>query len=602
MRGQMKSHMLLLKLILEDSGIRCCTSTTRDFNTITRRVEAEGMSFLTISLPAFCDDLQKGLADGLVESATFVGYSKVGRLPRFLSGFTTQIFNTYTGLLLDEPSIEAIHSLRQITLLFGKVNLPCSDTRVKAAFDKFIECEKQVRLYDKVRTDSDLSEFRRISSILFGDVFSILDRKIYDGDIVPKHGPGKTADHLDGNAKYEQTVWTERLETYFPHMENLFPSVSHFLNGPEIHLLDPGSEVPVKVTAVPKTLKTPRIIAIEPTCMQYMQQGLMEVIVERIESSDSLSHFIGFSDQKPNQQMARDGSLSGGLATLDLSEASDRVSNQLVRELGCYWPHLRDAVEATRSRKADVPGYGVQRLAKFASMGSALCFPMEAMVFLTIIFQGICEELNKPFTRELLSEFEGMVRVYGDDIIVPVEYVHSVVSKLEAFGLIVNKNKSFWTGKFRESCGKEFYDGSDVSIVRCRRTLPSQRRDVLEMVSMCSLRNQLYFAGYWRACAYLDSLARGFIPWPIVEETSPGLGRHSFLPSRGEKDCPDLQRPLVKAAVVSGQSPPSKLEGSGALLKYFLKRGEQPFADGNHLERSGRPQAVYIKLRWVPTC
>jgi len=299
--------------------------------------------------------------------------------------------------------------------------------------------------------------------------------------------------------------------------------------------------------------------------------------------------------------MARDGSLSGALATLDLSEASDRVSNQLVRELTRYWPHLTDAIEATRSRRADVPGYGVQRLAKFASMGSALCFPMEAMVFLTIIFRAISKELNTPVTRELIKEFRGRVRVYGDDIIVPVEYVHSVVHELQDFGLVVNMNKSFWTGKFRESCGREYYDGSDVSIVRCRRMLPSQRRDVLALVSLCSLRNQLYWAGLWRTCAYIDEEIRKFIPFPIVEATSPGMGRHSVLSPEGEKECPDLQKPLVRAAVVSGQAPLNSLEGPGALLKYFLKRGEQPFADGNHLERSGRPQAVYIKLRWVPT-
>jgi len=299
--------------------------------------------------------------------------------------------------------------------------------------------------------------------------------------------------------------------------------------------------------------------------------------------------------------MARDGSLSGALATLDLSEASDRVSNQLVRELTRYWPHLTDAVQATRSRRADVPGYGVQRLAKFASMGSALCFPMEAMVFLTIILRAISKELNTPVTREFIKGLEGRVRVYGDDIIVPVEYVQSVVHELQAFGLVVNMNKSFWTGRFRESCGKEYYGGSDVSIVRCRRMLPSQRRDVLEMVSLCSLRNQLYWAGLWRTCAYIDEKIREFIPFPIVEATSPGMGRHSVLSPQGEKECSDLQKPLVKAAVVSGQAPLNSLEGPGALLKYFLKRGEQPFADGNHLERSGRPQADYIKLRWVPT-
>jgi hypothetical protein len=593
--------MLLLKLVLEESGTRCCTSTTRDFKRIARRVEHEGLSFLTIALPQFCEDLQKGLDKGVVETTSFSGFEKKGRLPTLLLGFTSQLFDTYTGVLVDEPSIEAIHSLRQITLLFGKVNLPCSDARVKAAFRKFIDCEQDVRRADAALPESAKAEFVRVASIVFGDMFSFIDKTVYDGAIVPKHGPGSTADKLLGNQKYNQTVWTERLEYYFPHGEFLFPSFSHFLNEPEVDILDPGAELPVRVVAVPKTLKTPRIIAIEPTCMQYVQQGLMEVIVEGIQRDDILGSLIGFDDQTPNQRMAKDGSVNSELATLDLSEASDRVSNQHVRDLFKYWPHLRDGVDACRSRKADVPGFGVKRLAKFASMGSALCFPIEAMVFLTIVLIGVSKARNTQVSRSFLNEMVGQVRVYGDDIIVPVDTVYSVVEQLEAFGLRVNSSKSFWTGKFRESCGKEYYDGTDVSVVRLRHMLPTQRKHVPELIGTIAFRNQMYFAGYWKTCAFLDELIKGFIPFPIVEVTSPGLGRHSFLPSEGERECPDLQRPLVKAAVVSNRIPPSYLDGSGALLKCFLKRGDKPFADRNHLERAGRPKTVNIKLRWVPT-
>jgi hypothetical protein len=598
----MKSHMLLLKLVLEESGTRCCTSTTRDFKRITKRVEHEGLSFLTIALPHFCEDLQKGLDSGVVETTSFSGFEKKGRLPTLLLGFTSQLFNTQTGVLLDEPSIEAIHSLRQITLLFGKVNLPCSDARIKASFRKYIECEQDVRLHDAQLPESLKEEFGLAASITLGKVFSFIDRCVYDGSIVPKHGPGKTADKLVGNNKFLQSVWPERLEYYFPHGEFLFSSFSHFLNEDPVDILDPGAELPVKVVAVPKTLKTPRIIAIEPTCMQYVQQGLMEKFVQSIQRDDILCKLIGFDDQVPNQHMARDGASGRSpLATLDLSEASDRVSNQHVREMFKFWPHLRDGVEACRSRKADVPGHGVIRLAKFASMGSALCFPVEAMVFLTIAVMGIAKVRNTQISRSFLKSLIGEVRVYGDDIIVPIDTVHSVVELLESFGLKVNSSKSFWTGKFRESCGKEYYDGADVSIVRLRHMLPTQRRQVSELVSTVSFRNQMYFAGYWKVCAYLDDLIGKLIPFPIVEATSPGLGRHSFLSPTGEKECPDLQRPLVKAAVVSGRSPSSKLDGAGALLKCFLKRGDEPFADRDHLERAGRPESVNIKLRWVPT-
>jgi len=576
-----------------------------DLKKVQHRVKHEGLSFLTITLPAFGKDFERSLELGRVERHLFSSSTswKKGRggLPLFLGGFLSRVFDATSGELLDNPDIDAILAVRQLTLMFSKISLPCSDAREREAMNGFVECELDVRRCDSSRPDYLIREFEAASQALFARAFSKVDRKVYYSEILPKHGPGATADHLSGNRKYDQRSWTARLEKIFPAGEFLLPNWSYFDSLEEVDIREPGSEEPVRVVSVPKTLKTPRIIAIEPTCMQYMQQGLLAPILESLKEDYFLRDMLGFDDQTPNQRMAHQGSLKGDLATLDLSEASDRVSNQLVISLFKNHPHLHEAVQATRSLRANVRGHGVIPLAKFASMGSALTFPVEAMVFLTIVLDSIAKSLSSPVSRELLSELHGRVRIYGDDIIVPVEYVHSVIVGLESFGLKVNANKSFWNGKFRESCGKEYYDGYDVSVVKVRREFPESRMCVAEIVSLVSLRNQLYYSGYWQTVKWLDGLIGKMIyHFPVVEPTSSALGRWSFL--RGyetQRMDPRLHRPLVKAYVVSPVIPADRLDDSGALLKFFLKPGKLPFVDKKHLERAGRAQSLHLKLGWV---
>jgi hypothetical protein len=597
----LKSLILLWKSIANDYAIRCCTSATMDIKTVQGRTKHEGLSFLTITLPSFGSDFQKSLDQGIVDHDMFQGFSWHAGLPRFLGGFLDLVFDRSTGVLLSHPNIDAILAVRQLTLTFSKILLPCTSAREQSAMDGYVQCEKEVRFNDSNLDSLDFKEFERVSNLLFRDIFSKIDSNVYHGRLIPKHGPGATADKLRGNAKYENRLWTRRLEEYFPSGEYLFPSFSYQAEEyDDVHLLEPGSEIPVNVISVPKTQKNPRIIAIEPTCMQYAQQAVLEQFVQCIEES-YLSDFIGFVSQEPNQLLAKDGSSSGRLATLDLSEASDRVSNQLVRAMLKNYPHLHGAVDACRSRRASVPGHGVVRMSKFASMGSALCFPIEAMVFMTLVFLGIEQELNTQFTSvSQIKRYIGRARIYGDDIIIPVDMVHSVIHSLEHFGARVGANKSFWIGKFRESCGKEYYDGHDVSIVKVRRLFPTSRKHAPEVISLISLRNQLYLAGCWGTVKWLDSVIIGLIRYfPYVTEDSRGLGRISFLGYETQKECERLHAPLVKAYVVSSRIPSDPLDGPGALLKYFLKRGNQPVADRRHLERAGRPRAVDIKPRWV---
>jgi len=594
----MKSQIVFLQMVLTDVSARCHTSTLRDLKTISDRFKHEGDSFLTITLPNFANDFQQALDQGKVDLSLFLGFRRVGQLPSFLGGLLDLVFDRGSGQLLDDPSIAAIQAVRQVTMAFGKIELDCSYERVQTAYQEYIKCESDVRAGDRARSLDDIMDYRRVAHLLWRSLNSRLDRKIYNGELIPAHGPGATADGLRGNQKFTLNEWTERLEGVFPFIEWGSPVYSLFEEVNEhVDFREPGRERPVKVIHVPKTLKTPRIIAEEPTCMMFMQQAILEEMKEEFRNDEFARNLICFDSQLPNQLLAQEGSSNGRLATLDLKEASDRVSNQLVRELFANFPHVGEAVQVVRSRKADVQGQ-VVRLAKYASMGSALTFPLESMVFMTLVFLGIEKELNRPLTQRTIKQFFGQVRVYGDDIIVPVEYVSSVIRTLEHFGALVNRRKSFWNGKFRESCGGDYFDGAPVGVARVRRVFPKSLRDGSEVESIVSLRNQLYELGYENTVDWLDARIRAILPvYPVVTPDSGLLGRWSWTEDHSiDSWHDDEQRPLVWAYYSSPRIPKNSIDGYPALLKVFLKRGQTPFEDPKHLSHSGRPRVVDIKL------
>jgi len=597
--GGLKSLTLLADLILNDLGNRVGISTLNDKKTVAKRVEDEGDSFLTITLAKFCKDFERSLDQGFVDHDLFKGFTFKGSLPRFLGGFFDLIFDRGTGILLDDFSIDSIYSIRQFSGMWSKIERDCTPERVAAAFDDYHLSEEAVKVADATLLPHEYEDFERMSALLFRSLFSILDREVYNGNSLPKHGPGSTADGTLGNKKYHWRTWTERMEYLFPASEFLAPSYSLYLER-DLHWLTPGQEPPVKVITVPKTMKTPRLIAKEPVHMQYVQQGLLELIMDNFKRDDILSKFVSFDDQEPNRFLAHEGSIDGSLATLDLSAASDRVSNQLVLRMTKLWPSLQEGLQACRSRSADVDGQ-VVRLAKYASMGSALCFPVEAMVFLTLIFLGIERKAGYRFTIKDIKSFDGQVRVFGDDMIVPEDYVHEVIAVLERFGLSVNRDKSFWTGRFRESCGKEFYRGFDVSIVKLRSDIPTRPTHVQEIVSLSAFRNQAQSLFLLSTVETIDEWISKLIPYPFVHETSSVVGR---VPMDGIYDVThwdtNLHRPLVRGVTVQAQLPIDRLDDAPALLKFFLKRGFMPSQEG-HLERAGRPSTVRLKAgRYQP--
>lgn len=195
---------------------------------------------------------------------------------------------------------------------------------------------------------------------------------------------------------------------------------------------------------VPKNSDIDRCACKEPDINMYLQRGVGKHIRRRLLRSG-----INLNDQSINRGLAREGSITGALATLDLSSASDCVSIGLVRTLlpEDWYLYLNDIRSSRVSVDGDIVTTGM-----FSSMGNGFTFELESLLFFAIAksvlyFEGV----------------PGRLSVYGDDIICPVRGYDMITWVLSWFGFIPNLDKSFASGPFRESCGGHYHMGEDVT-------------------------------------------------------------------------------------------------------------------------------------------
>ncbi len=600
----MKSQFDLHSELIDDQLTLQGINAHRDLLTFRSRCQSEGLPFVTIILPRLGKDLERSLEQGALSDDLFVGFSRRGgrendRRPRFLGDLFGRIFDT-DGTLLASPDAGAIRAIRQIAGFHGKLKELCSDERLSQAYASFIETDKQIS--EAAATSRDYSWFADVAHKIWGRAIGDVSTRIMHGEIIPKHGPGAVSEKLTSNGKYRDLSWTERLDRYFSIDKYVLPGYSFFEELDEFPLYSPAQEPPSRVIPVPKTMEKPRLIAAEPSYLQKMQQGILTLLTERLGDHPA----IGWNDQTRNREMARSASADRALSTLDLSEASDRVSLRLIKNMIKFNEFFLNCVLSTRTMTAELPSGERILLKKFATMGSALCFPMESMAFYTIVIMAIAKARGEylPSTWTLKS-LEGKVSVYGDDIIVPREYTQSVIELLETFGLKVNRSKSFSESHFRESCGAEFYDWHDVSIVRTRKRLPEHRQHTDEIVSMVAMRN-LYAKAYGHTnfVDTLDDYIGGLIPFPYGFPETPCLVRWAVngtsqidLSSQSYRFDRDLQQLFVRAVGVKFRKKDDPLDGYGALLKALTTPFQE---DKDHLKRAGRPVSARLKHGWYP--
>lgn len=160
----MKNLVSLWTRIAEEIGDACQVSTARDSEYVTRRVEAEGVSFLTITLPSFAKGLEDCLREGVYNAEFFPGFRKfpgsVNSYPSFLGGFFEHIFDPMTDAVrpcTDSSAgpARAIWAVRQLSLLFSKIEIECSDERKMAAIEKYKEIEKELADAEVEAEDED---------------------------------------------------------------------------------------------------------------------------------------------------------------------------------------------------------------------------------------------------------------------------------------------------------------------------------------------------------------------------------------------------------------------------------------------------------------
>jgi hypothetical protein len=583
----------LLSAMLEDLSMACRTSMVRDLMTIRSRTEHEGQSFLTLTLPTYAKAFELALEQGRIDPSMFAGFKSASKLPfpAFLQGLVGQVFDS-EGVIKDAPNADAVEGIRQLCLSFNKIKLECTSVRLRAAEKQFEATEGEVSRFRVTRYEQH-KVFTSVANILYRDVLGSVGDKLMDLEIVPRHGPGSTVDRTYGNRKFTDRRWTERLQRTFPFdWYKLFNYNEEEplgeTQGPagigEATILQRKSEPPVRVVFVPKTMKTPRVIAIEPVWTQEVQQGLMREFVRHLESDRTVGGQINFTDQTINRNLAFESSNSRKYATIDLSEASDRVHPSLVAKMFSQYPHLNRAVFACRSERAQLPSGKVIPLKKFASQGSALCFPVEAMVFYSIAVSALLKRRDLSLTSANVKTVAKDVFVYGDDIIVPTQEVTDVIRELEAAGLKVNRKKSFYRGHFRESCGMDAFMGVNVTPVYVRHPLPCTSREAEEIAGTVSTANQFYRKGYWKTAAKLRQFVEavaGVVPH--VPDNSPVLGWHSYQQiSSFQRWNPVLQRLEVRGLKLRARRVEDRLDGYRALHKWAISRnGKVPVIGGD---------------------
>lgn len=204
-----------------------------------------------------------------------------------------------------------------------------------------------------------------------------------------------------------------------------------------------------RVTTVPKSYKTDRTIAIEPAWNSFMQKGLGRMIRRRLRRRGMLTP----DAQTRNRLAARAGSIDGSLATIDLSMASDSICVALCELL--LPPAWLRLVLDLRCEVGELEGVdGLDQFVfyeKVSSMGCGFTFELETLLFYALTLAA-SEKGNA-----------SMVRTYGDDIICCSDDAEAVLEILSYCGFSANREKTFITGPFRESCGGHYWKGEDVT-------------------------------------------------------------------------------------------------------------------------------------------
>jgi hypothetical protein len=246
-----------------------------------------------------------------------------------------------------------------------------------------------------------------------------------------------------------------------------------------------------RLSFVPKNDEISRCICIEPTLNTYFQLGMAEILNRR------LSERFGISldtQQFKNRNLARLGSITDGLSTIDLSSASDSISVAMLKY--SLPPDFFRELMKYRCAAVDIKGRGTVPLHMVSTMGNGFTFPLQTMLFACVVvacmrFRGI------PVRGSGSDQLWG---VNGDDIVCPKLVTSDVINLLALLGFSVNNDKTFVEGPFRESCGSDFFRGTDIRGVYVKTlSTPGSRYSVINSLARFSTKHGICLTKTLRA-------------------------------------------------------------------------------------------------------
>lgn len=335
-------------------------------------------------------------------------------------------------------------------------NLPGVD-REKLAYEKWLAAEESCRKTNQMFRSRWVGGSQPLSHPV-EEVYHLVKRKITEimGTVKPRdmallrescrHGPGGDLSLGKRNASpYEK--YRSRGSITEP-CQRLYDVV--FGQDPD-YRQDLAHEAQIvlaeRLSFVPKTALIDRSISIGPRWNVYLQLGIGGLIENRLKRYG----MVLIKDQSRNAEFAR-RAWADGLATIDLSSASDTVSTNLVLDvLADGDPFWLDLIMMSRCSYVQYKG-ALRRVEKIAGMGNGYTFPLESAIFYA--FAWASARIAGASTRD--------ITVYGDDIILPRSASGLLIEALTSFGFSVNTKKSFTNGDFYESCGSDFFRGREV--------------------------------------------------------------------------------------------------------------------------------------------
>lgn len=445
-----------------------------DLQYLLRRRAKEGLVFYLEGLP----ELGKAFETSIITGEPLVvprrwKIAKGTGLPVFLHQLFKELFeDDGTPVFRDhrrtsgwsDKKVKACQFIRQVTLMWSKVRdtnpqpaLTDANQKAYAAFVERMTAKNTVDFSRELTRDA-LREARRLLGVVFQyDNETREELVAFNKRPWGRHGTGAVAGGESPHEKWSFKKWPGLPDYLFVWAgSNAVNSV--FV--PE----QPAS----KVVAVPKDFRGPRIICEEPKENQFAQQGLWDILRRHIHACNLTKRAINFNSTTQSRRLC----YSESYATIDLKDASDNLSLALCRVL------LPDGmfVLLTRYRTRKMTVKEIQKdLAStylshcFATMGSALCFPIQTLVFWALSL-GTLIAVRDSWPRRSWKGLNLNLRVYGDDIIVPLWGADAVCQVLEDCGLVVNRNKTCLFTPVRESCGEWVFMGKPCPIYRFKTT------------------------------------------------------------------------------------------------------------------------------------